>query len=76
MAHLRHAAFNGTDIYTVSKMLGHKDLKTTKPLIRLDHPINPLAMQNDKIVSLSEYLKAEKREARDDWKARLGFEEE
>lgn len=33
-------------------------------------------MQNDKIVSLSEYLKAEKREARDDWKARLGFEEE
>lgn len=33
-------------------------------------------MQNDKTISLSEYLKAEKKEARDDWKARLGFEEE
>ena len=41
--------FNGTDIYTVSKMLGHKDLKTTQIYVKIVDEAKRTAMSRIKL---------------------------
>ncbi|MDB4089443.1 site-specific integrase [Flavobacteriales bacterium] len=41
--------FNGTDIYTVSKMLGHKDLKTTQVYAKIVDEAKRTASNNIKL---------------------------
>ena len=41
--------FNGTDIYTVSKMLGHKDLKTTQVYAKIVDEAKRKAADNIKL---------------------------